>query len=150
MTCALKNLFGCIAKPRKVEYHPHLREVIVGVNKLVKPHLTVVDGVFALGKNPVQLGLIMAGGDNLSVEFIAAEVMGYNPDGIDLIRLASKEGVGNIKDVKVVGESLDNARKHFPKRSRLGFKLSWGLQLSLLLLYAKLSGDIIPPVLESS
>jgi len=148
MTCALKNLFGCISEPRKVKYHPGLQEVIVGVNKLIRPGLTVVDGVVALGKYPIRLGLIIAGRDNLAVESVAARVMGYDPQRINLIRLAYEEGVGNFENVEVVGESINDVRRLFPLRSRLGFKVSWTMQLALLRLYARISGDIIPPVLE--
>lgn len=148
ITCALKNLFGCIAKPRKVDYHPQLSEVIVGVNKLVKPNLTVVDGIVALGKHPVKLGVVIAGEDNLAVDFVAAKVMGYNPWGIKHLRLAAEEKVGDVKDIEIVGEDVENICKVFPKRSRIGFKIKWGTQLSLLRLYIKISGDIVPSVLE--
>ncbi|MBX5329166.1 MAG: DUF362 domain-containing protein [Candidatus Bathyarchaeota archaeon] len=148
ITCALKNLFGCISKPRKVDYHPQLSEVIVGINKLVKPNLTVADGIVALGKHPVKLGVVIAGEDNLAVDFVAAKVMGYNPWRIKHLRLAAEEKVGDIKDVEIVGEGIENICKVFPKRSRLGFKIKWGTQLSLLRLYIKISGDIVPSVLE--
>ena len=148
ITCALKNLFGCISKPRKVDYHPQLSEVIVGINKLIKPNLTVVDGIVALGKHPVKLGIVIAGEDNLAVDFVAAKVMGYNPWRIKHLRLAAEEKVGDVKDVEIVGENIENICKVFPKRSRLGFKIKWGMQLSLLRLYIKISGDVVPSVLE--
>jgi len=149
MTCALKNLFGCISKPKKVRFHPYLEEVIVGVNKLIKPHLTVVDGIIALGKYPVRLGLIIAGEDNLTIESVAARVMGYNPSKIPIIRLAYQEGIGDFNDVKLVGENINEIEKRFPKRSRLFFKLSWKMQFLLLHLYTKVSGDVVPTVLEN-
>jgi len=149
MTCALKNLFGCVSKPKKVRFHPYLEEVIVGVNKIIKPHLTVVDGVIALGKHPVRFGLIIAGRNNLAVESVAATVMGYNPSRIPIIPLAYQEGVGDFKHVKLVGENMDEIEKRFPKRSRLFFKLSWKAQFLLLHLYTKVSGDVVPTVLEN-
>lgn len=148
ITCALKNLFGCIAKPRKVEYHPHLSQVIVGINKLIKPNLTVVDGIVALGKYPVKLGLVMAGEDNLAVDFAAARVMGYNPWNVRYLRLAAEENVGNVENIRMVGEDLENIRRVFPRRNRLSFKIMWKAQLSLLRLYTKISGDVVPSVLE--
>ena len=48
-TCALKNMFGAISKPRKYSYHKMLSHVIVGVNKIVKSHITVVDGFIVKG-----------------------------------------------------------------------------------------------------
>ena len=31
MSCGLKNIFGSIAVPRKIAYHPHLNEVIENI-----------------------------------------------------------------------------------------------------------------------
>jgi uncharacterized protein (DUF362 family) len=152
MTCALKNMFGCIQDSKKVKFHPYLNEVIVAVNKLIQPSLVVVDGVIALGQHPVKLGLIIAGTDNLTVDFVASKIMGYNPWRVKHIRLAIKEGIRgaeNIKDIKIVGEDIKVLRKSFPTRNRLKFKITWTMQLWLLRLYAKLVGDIIPPVLEN-
>jgi len=149
MTCALKNLFGCIATHGKVKFHPYLQEIIVAVNKLIKPHLTVVDGVVGLGKHPVKLGLVMAGKDNLAVESIAARMMGYNPSKIPIIQLAYQEGVGDFKDVKLVCDNIDQIKKRFPKKSRLFFELSWKTQFLLLHLYTKVSKDAVPTVLEN-
>jgi uncharacterized protein (DUF362 family) len=148
ITCASKNLFGCISKPKKVEFHPQLHEIIAAVNKLIKSGLTVVDGIIALGSHPVRLGLVIAGKDNLAVDLIAARVMGYNPSRIKYLRLAAKEKMANIEGLRVVGESIEGIRKLFPRRNRLGFKITWATQLSLLRLYTKLSGDVVPSVLE--
>lgn len=148
ITCALKNLFGCIPEPRKVKFHPRLSEVIVGINKLIRPNVTVVDGIVALGKYPVKLGLIIAGTDNLAVDFVSASVMGYNPWRINYLSLAAKEGVGNVANIKVIGENIQDFRHFFPKRNRFLFKTSWTLQLSLLHAYTKVSGDVVPAVLE--
>lgn len=149
MTCALKNLFGCISEPKKIKFHQHLEEVIVGVNKLIKPDLTVVDSVIALGKRPVRFGLIIAGRNNLAVESVAARVMGYNPSRIPIICLAYQEGIGDFKEARLVGESINEIEKRFPKRNRLFFKLSWKAQFLLLRLYTKVSGDVLPTVLEN-
>jgi len=148
ITCALKNLFGCISKPEKVMYHPHLHEAIVGVNKLIKPSLVIVDGIVALGRHPVKLGLVIASRDNLAADFVAARVMGYNPWKIGYLRLAAKENVGNLENLRVVGESIVDVCKLFPRRSRLGFRIAWATQLSLLRLYANVSGDVMPSVLD--
>lgn len=150
MTCALKNLLGCIPKPKKVEFHPQLNETIVAVNKLIKSGLTVVDGVVALGRHPIRLGLVIAGRDNLAVDFVAARVMGYNPWKIKHLHLAAEEKVGNVENPRIVGERVEDICRLFPRRNRLGFKITWAAQLSLLRLYTKVSGDVVPSVLEKS
>lgn len=56
-TCALKNIFGAISKPRKYTYHKMISHVIVGVNKIVKSDIVVVDGLVARGLTPRNSGL---------------------------------------------------------------------------------------------
>jgi uncharacterized protein (DUF362 family) len=148
ITCALKNLFGCISKPRKVGWHPQINEVIVGLHKLIPPHLNVVDGIVALGQRPVRLGLVLAGCDAVAVDSVVARIMRYRPSSVKQIRLAQREGVGSARNITVVGEDVTAMSRLFPSRSPLAFKLTWTGQLSMLRLYAKLSGDAVPPLLE--
>jgi len=148
ITCSLKNLFGCISKPRKVGWHPQINQVIVGLNKLIRPHLNVVDGIVALGQRPVRLGLVVAGRDPVAVDSVVARMMRYRPSSVQQIRLAEKEGVGSAHNISVVGEDVKAMSKLFPSRSPLAFKLAWTGQLSMLRLYAKLSGDAVPPLLD--
>lgn len=147
ISCALKNVFGCIASPRKVIYHPFLNEAIVGINKILHPHITFVDGLVALGHFPVRLGLIMAGTDSLAVDTTAAKIMGYNPLKIKCLKLAAEEKIGKSRDISVIGERIDKFKKRFPNESSLSLK-SWDIQLRLLKLYCKIVGDVIPPILE--
>lgn len=147
LTCAMKNLFGCIHDPIKAKYHPNLHEVIVGVNSAIKPDLTVVDGIVALGKYPIKLGLVIAGTDSLAVDYTAAKIIGYdNPRRIRYIRLAGKRGVGNL-NVEMIGEDVNGIRKQFPKLNTFLFSLLWDLQLKGVKIYTTLTGDIVPPVL---
>lgn len=148
ITCTLKNLFGCIGKRRKVVYHRHLDEAIVAVNKQIPPHVHVVDGIVALGTRPVRLGLIIAGTDAIAVDSVAARVMGYNPSRVKQITLAEREGVGTRRRVETVGEDVRQLAREFPKRGQMGFKLTWSLQLSMLRMYTRLTGDALPPALD--
>jgi uncharacterized protein (DUF362 family) len=150
ITCALKNIFGCIAYPRKVTYHPFLEEAIVGINKILKPHLNVVDGLVALGRFPVRLNLLMASEDSFSVDWVAAQVMGYKPSQIKFLNLATKEALGNPKNIKVLGEKIETFRKDFPTENNFVARVKMGLQLSLLKTYSRISGDIIPPSIEET
>jgi len=148
ITCAMKNIFGGIAYPRKVTYHPFLDEAIVGINKILKPHLSVVDGLVALGSFPVKLNLVMAGEDPFSVDWVAAQVMGYKPSKIKFLNLAIKENMGNPKNIEVLGEKIETFRKNFPTENNFVARVKMGLQLSLIKAYSKISGDIIPPSIE--
>ena len=150
ITCAFKNLFGCIGFPRKIVYHPYLSEAIVGISYVLKPHLTIVDGMVALGKFPVKLGLIMASTDSFSVDWVAAQIMGYNPSRIKYLKIAMKEKVGSPKGITIQGESIENFKKIFPKVNSFKSKLSYSLQLKLLKLYNKIVKDTVPKDLEGA
>lgn len=150
ITCAMKNLFGAIGTPRKFNYHPILEEAIVGINKILRPHLTIVDGLVALGRVPVKMNLIMAGTDSFSIDWIASQIMGYNPKRIKFLKIACKENLGNPKEVKPVGEDLNGLRQMFPHVNTYISKLANNMQIKLLELYSKIVGDIIPPFLDKS
>lgn len=148
ISCGLKNMFGAIAKPRKITYHPYLNEVIVGINKILAPDLTVIDGFIALGKWPVKLGLVMASIDTLAADYLAAKVMGYNPRRIVHLTLAEKEGIGNTNIVVEGQKSISEFSKIFPRENYFLFNLLWDLKLGILDAYLKLTGDTRPPVLD--
>ena len=149
ITCAMKNLFGCIGTPRKVKYHSLLSEAIVGMNKFLIPHLTIVDGLVALGAHPVKLNLILSGTDAFSVDYIACKVMGYNPYKVKFLNLAKKEGVGDWTGIELRGiTDLTPYAKTFPKPGIKSSNWLWKVQFSFIKAYKAVSGDIIPPALE--
>jgi uncharacterized protein (DUF362 family) len=148
ITCAMKNIFGCIATPRKFVYHPFLEEAIVGINKILKPHLTIVDGLVGLGRFPVKLNLIMASVDVFSTDWVAAQIMNINPKKVGFLKIAHEENLGSPKGITTCGEDLKRFKKQFPSEGLVPQKLSWSLQFGLLHLYRKVSGDVIPPFLE--
>ncbi|MEM3769691.1 MAG: DUF362 domain-containing protein [Candidatus Bathyarchaeia archaeon] len=147
-SCALKNIYGCIAYPRKIIYHPILDEAIVGINKILQPNLTIVDGIIALGRFPIKLGLIMAGRDPFSIDWVAAKIMGFNPSKVKFLKIAIKENVGSLNGLQVQGDDIIFFRKSFPKVGLFSSKRWWNLLFGLFHLYIKLTGDVIPPMLE--
>ena len=148
ITCAFKNIFGSIASPRKIVYHSFLKEAIVGINKILHPHLTIVDGLVALGRFPAKLGLIMASVDRFSIDWIASQIMGYNPSKIGFLRIAMKEKLGDPDDITTCGENIITFEKIFPKENFFSSRWGWSIQLGLLGLYTKIVGDVVPPFLE--
>ncbi|MBS7616994.1 DUF362 domain-containing protein [Candidatus Bathyarchaeota archaeon] len=148
ITCAMKNIFGCIGTPRKVVYHKFLDEAIVGINKILHPHLTIVDGIVALGRHPLKLGLLMAGTDPFAVDWVASQIMGYKPSSVKFLKIAVKEGLGNPNNITLRGERVSEFAKIFPKEGMISTGFLWSLQFWLLKTYRRLVGDVIPPVLE--
>jgi len=148
ITCALKNVFGCIASSRKIVYHPILSEAIVGINKILRPNLTIVDGLVALGRFPIKLDLIMVSKDPFSIDWIASQIMGINPSKIKFLKIAMKEKLGNLNGIMTRGENPIAFKKVFPKESFFSSKRWWNVQLGLFKLYSKVVKDVVPPMLE--
>jgi uncharacterized protein (DUF362 family) len=148
ITCAMKNVFGCIGFPKKLVYHKFLDEAIVGINKVLHPPLTIVDGLVGLGRFPAKLNLIMASNDVFSVDWVASQIMGYRHSSLRFLKLAAKEKVGDPEGIITVGENVREFARVFPKEGFVASRYLWGIQFWLLKMYHRLTGDIIPPVLE--
>lgn len=149
MTCAMKNMFGCIAIPRKIAYHSRLIEAIVGINKILKPNVTIVDGLTALSNHPLKMNLIIAGANTLSVDYIVAKIIGYSPFWVRYLKLGAKEGLGDFKKVRIKGENWKEFNRIFPKIHPLRLRWQSTIQLGILKLYSRVVGDVIPPFLEA-
>jgi uncharacterized protein (DUF362 family) len=115
ITCALKNIFGCNPYPRKFRYHPRLGEVIVATNKAMRFDLCIIDGNIVSGIQPRRLGLVMASKDRVAIDAAAAKMAGVNPKRIKYLRLAEKEGLGNMSFVpRGISPSYFNRR--YPRK----------------------------------
>jgi hypothetical protein len=57
---------------------------------------------------PIQKDLILASGDSVSIDAIAARMMGFDPMSLDYIRMAHEAGlgVGRPEEIEVVGEDV--------------------------------------------
>jgi uncharacterized protein (DUF362 family) len=149
ITVGLKNIFGCIATPRKLSFHKHLDEAIAGINKIVRPQVTLVDGTYALGYVTIKLGLLLAGQDVVAVDSIASRVMGVSPWVVRSIRLAEAEGLGTSHNIEVKGEKIEDFNRLFPtRRYNILYRRAWDFQLSMLRAYCHLTGDILPPIIQ--
>jgi uncharacterized protein (DUF362 family) len=150
VTCALKNIFGAISKPRKYAYHDNIVNVIVAANKIIKSNIVVVDGLISRGSRPKKLGLVMASDNPLSNDFVASRIMSFNPRKVPYLKLAAKEKIGESKNISVLedGVKLAEIKRNFPHFSHTLHSISWSSQLKLLRAYTMMSGDVLPPFLE--
>ncbi len=100
LTCALKNLKGCVPDREKRRFHRlGLHKPIACLGKLLRPHLTVVDGIigdltYEGGGTPVRMDMVIAGRDPVMVDAYAAELIGYRAAEVEYIGLAERLGVG--------------------------------------------------------
>lgn len=100
LTCALKNLKGCIPDREKRRFHRlGLHKPIACLNKALRAHLVIVDGIIGdltheEGGTPVRLDRVIGGRDPVMVDAYAAGLIGYRPEEIPYIGMAAGLGVG--------------------------------------------------------
>jgi uncharacterized protein (DUF362 family) len=102
MTCALKNLKGCIPDEEKRRFHAlGLHRPIALLASVLPTHLTLVDALcgdllFEEGGTPVRLDRLILGRDPVLVDSYGASLMGFAPSQVEHLRMAAKLGVGSM------------------------------------------------------
>jgi uncharacterized protein (DUF362 family)/Pyruvate/2-oxoacid:ferredoxin oxidoreductase delta subunit len=126
LTLGVKNLFGCIPGPRKALWHLRAGEnrrlfaqVLVDLYQVVKPSLTVLDGIVGMEGNgpnsghPIPLGLILASNEALSIDQVVCDLLGISRKALLTNRVAFEQGIGR-DGIEVLGERVEDVRiPHF-------------------------------------
>jgi hypothetical protein len=105
MTCALKNLKGCLSDSSKRLFHSSgLHRPIALLNVALKPHLILADALcgdlsFEEGGNPITMNRLILGRDPVMLDSYGASLMGLSTNEVEYIGLAEKLGVGSSKIV---------------------------------------------------
>jgi len=120
VTLGMKNMFGLLPDKFKFKYHVNgISKVIVDINSVIKPTLTVIDGFVGMeghspvDGDPVKADLIFAGKDVVATDATATRGMGFDPKEISHIRNAYEKGLGNIDNIDIVGASLSEVKQNF-------------------------------------
>ena len=120
VTLGMKNMFGLLPDKFKGKYHMNgISKVVVDINTVLRPALTVIDGFVAMeGRGPtdgtpVKMDLIVAGKDVVATDATAARAMGFDPHKISHIRTAAEKGLGNIDNIEIVGSKLEEVARPF-------------------------------------
>lgn len=122
VTLGMKNMFGLLPDKFKGKYHAKgISKVIVDVNTVLRPALTVIDGFVGMegrgpsGGTPVKMDLIIAGKNVVATDSTAARIMGFEPIEIAHIRKAHEKGLGDIDDIEILGSKVDDVRRVFKR-----------------------------------
>jgi uncharacterized protein (DUF362 family)/NAD-dependent dihydropyrimidine dehydrogenase PreA subunit len=126
-TGAVKNFFGVL--PLKCRKEAHLLgkrdlfgEAVADAYSVVRPSFAVMDGVIGMEGNgpshgkPINSGVILASHNCVSLDIIAAEMIGFDPLKIPTTAGAMKKGFGNQCPV-VVGTPLKEVKMKFKPSS---------------------------------
>lgn len=122
VTLSIKNLQGLLdEKGRYYAHRDDLDQHMVDISKIRQPDLVVLDGLIAMegmgageGGSPVEMGLILAGHDQVALDCVASQCMGIdNPTIVGTTRIAAHDGLGcgNPFLIEVAGTPVAQARK---------------------------------------
>jgi uncharacterized protein (DUF362 family) len=125
MTGAMKNAFGGLLFEKRHWTHSVIHETLVDLLAIQKEiHrglFAVMDGTFA-GDGPGPRCMIphvknyiLASGDMVAIDAVAAKMMGFDPLSIKFIRLAHERGLGcgDPREIEVVGEDISGVNFQF-------------------------------------
>ena len=102
----------------KGKYHAKgISKVVVDINTVLKPALTVIDGFVRMegrgptGGTPVKMDLIIAEKDVVATDATAARAMGLDPMEISHIRTAYQKRLGNINNIEILRHKTRRRKK---------------------------------------
>lgn len=125
ITGAMKNAFGGLLFEKRHWTHSVIHETLVdllAIQKEIHPGLfAVMDGAFAGdGPGPRCMvphvkGYILASGDMVAIDAVAAKMMGFDPLSIRFIRLAHEQGLGcgDVREIEIAGADISDVNFHF-------------------------------------
>lgn len=137
-TGAIKNAFGGLLNEERHYAHKYIHEVLVDLaimQKKLHPGIFAVmdatvcgDGAGPRTMVPKIKNFILASGDSVAIDAIAAKMMGYNPMEIPYIRMCDemKLGTGNPYNIEVVGEDISEVDFGFSTKRSF---VIWGDQM---------------------
>ncbi len=137
-TGAIKNSFGGLLKEVRHYCHKHMHEVLVDLMLLqreIHPGIfAVMDGTVAGdGAGPRTMiphvkNYILASGDSVAIDAVAAKMMGMDPLAIPYLRMCHERKLGCAKpsDIEIVGEDISQV--NFGFEAKRSFVI-WGDQM---------------------
>ena len=141
-TGAMKNAFGGLLNTRRHYTHSVIHETLVDLLKIQKE---IHSGIFAVMDGttagngpgprtmvPEEKNVIIASGDCVAMDAVAARMMGFDPMTLKYIALADGAGLGNGRpeNIEVVGDDISEVNWSFSVgdnfASRVGDQLWFG------------------------
>ena len=142
LTGAMKNAFGGLLNDNRHWTHSCIHETLVDllqIQKEIHPGIfCLTDGTIAgNGAGPRVMepqikNYILASGDSVAIDAIAAKMMGFDPLKIKFLYLAQEHGLGtaNPRDITIKGEDISTVNFHFKSKDNLASRgqkaIYWG------------------------
>jgi len=126
VTLSIKLNQGTIPTYEKKKFHDYrLTEKLLDLLKIIKPHLSIIDGLWAMqGQGPTSpfledlitdMNVLVAGINPIAVDAVGAMLMGFDPMDIPVLAMASREGLGEYdkESLRLVGTPIDQCARRF-------------------------------------
>lgn len=127
MTGAMKNAFGGLLHTHRHWTHSVIHETLVDllvISREIHPGLFAVMDATIAGDGPGPRAMIprvknyiLASGDWVALDAVAAKLMGFDPLGLPFIRLAHERGlgIGDPDQIEVAGEDISDLNFNFQR-----------------------------------
>ena len=130
MTCALKNLKGCLPDREKRKFHSDgLIKPIAALGAFLKPNLIIVDSIcgdlnFEEGGNPIQTNRMFLGTDPVQVDTYGCQLMGLALEDVPYIQLAEQYGAGTTRLDNVIALNTPEQTTSYPAPAGIAKRLT--------------------------
>ncbi len=107
ITLSMKNLWGCYPDTMRCLHHSDLARKLTLLTKVINPKLVVVDGTYGLDGHgpmfgtPKRLDLLLTSNNPVVADAFGTQLMGFDPQDIDHIVFAEREGLGTTDLTRV-------------------------------------------------
>jgi uncharacterized protein (DUF362 family)/Pyruvate/2-oxoacid:ferredoxin oxidoreductase delta subunit len=121
VTLCVKNMFGSIVGRDKLKWHyvagtsyDIFAKMLLEIYSFTKPVLNIIDGIIGmegygpLTGTPREVGVLIFGSDGLSVDRVACEIVGANPQKVPIFKANEELGIGvsRLEDIKIIGDDI--------------------------------------------
>ncbi|WP_428558827.1 MAG: DUF362 domain-containing protein [Solidesulfovibrio sp. DCME] len=123
MTAGVKNQYGLVLDDQRMFCHRNdINLKVTDILRVIRPHVTVVDAIYAVqGQAPLSgsvvadCNVLVCGTDTAAVDTVCAQVMGFDPMEVPMLRIIRSEGLGETDPdrIEVVGMAVAAVARPF-------------------------------------
>ncbi len=136
-TGAMKNAFGGLLTKYRHYTHSWIHQTLVDlltIQKEIHPGIfammdgtTAGDGAGPRMVQPIVKNIILASADQVSIDAVAAKLMGFDPMKIEYIRLAHEQGLGcgDPREIELLGDDISGENWNFHVGKNSHSFLAW-------------------------
>jgi uncharacterized protein (DUF362 family) len=108
-TGSIKNQWGCVPRFDRIALHYTLDQLLVDLNRILKPRLSIMDGIVGVeGRGPTngkprRMDLVLGSNDTVALDATAMRLVGLDPRKCRHVVMAGEAGQGMFleKDIEI-------------------------------------------------